>query len=142
MSTEENKATARHYAEELDRRKGAVGADLLAPTYRHYLPGGAGALDSAADQQFHMLFYAAFPDLRVTIEDMIAEGDQVVTRATWRGTHQGEFQGIAPTGKPMTLTGIQILRIRDGKLVEHRSEFDGLGLMQQLGAIPAPGRPA
>jgi steroid delta-isomerase-like uncharacterized protein len=142
MSAEGNKAIARHYIEELDRRKGAVGEDLLAPTYRHYLPGSAGALDRAADQEFHMMFYAAFPDLQATIEDMIAEGDQVVTRAAWRGTHQGAFQGIPPTGKPMTLTGIQILRIVDGKIVEHRSESDGLGMMQQLGAIPAPGQPA
>jgi predicted ester cyclase len=85
------------------------------------------------------MFYSAYPDLHTTIEDMIAEGDKVVTRLTFGGTHQGTFQGIPPTGKQVTITGIQILRIADSKLVEHRSEFDALGMMQQLGVISAMG---
>jgi len=81
----------------------------------------------------------AFPDLQITIEDLIAEGDKVVSRQTLRGTHQGEFMGIPPTGKQVTWTGILIFRIADGKIVDQWIEQDQLGLMQQLGLVPPPG---
>ena len=139
MSTEANKAVARRYWEETEQGKGVVGEDLFAPTYRHYLPGSSGPLDSKGSEHFSSMFYSAFPPGQVTIEDMIAEGDKVVSRITLRGTHQGTFQGIPPTGKQVTITGIQILRIADGKIVEHRSELDALGLLQQLGVIPPMG---
>ncbi|MBI4581940.1 MAG: ester cyclase [Planctomycetes bacterium] len=73
-------------------------------------------------------------------EDQIAEGDKVATRYTGTWTHRGEFMGIPPTGKDVTVTRIEILRIADGKFVEHWESFDQLGLLQQLGAIPAPGQ--
>lgn len=82
---------------------------------------------------------AAFPDLHVTVEDMVAEGDKVVARVTMSGTHKGEFMGIAPTGKQITVGIIEILRIAGGKVVEHWNVVDSLGMMQQLGAVPAPG---
>ncbi len=85
---------------------------------------------------------AAFPDLHVTPEDVIAEGDSVVARLTSRGTHQGEFQGIPPTGKQITLTGIEVFRIADGTIAERWGEFDFLGLLQQLGVIPSPAQPS
>jgi hypothetical protein len=72
---------------------------------------------------------------------MLAEGDRVVTRWTARGTHRGELMGIPPTGKPVTMTGITINRLEGGKVVEDWTVFDQLGLLQQLGAIPAPGAP-
>ena len=78
------------------------------------------------------------PDLRSTVDEMIAEGDQVVTRWTGTGTHDGELMGIGATGKTISVSGIGIHRIADGKVVEHRSLFDQLGFMQQLGAIPGP----
>jgi predicted ester cyclase len=84
---------------------------------------------------------AAFPDFRVTIEDQIAEGDKVVTRVTFYGTHQGEFRGIAPTGKPVKYGGVAIDRIVDGKIVEMWHEADMFGLLQQIGAIPPPSPP-
>jgi predicted ester cyclase len=71
---------------------------------------------------------------------MIAEGDKVVTRFTMRGTHQGEFMGIAPTGRRVEMTGIDIIRFSDGKMVEHWGNTDDLGMMQQLGVIPEPGQ--
>jgi predicted ester cyclase len=83
---------------------------------------------------------AAFPDIHETIEDMLAEGDRVVTRSTWRGTHQGAFLGIAPTGKQVSVTGIDISRVASGKFVEHWQAADNLGLLQQLGVIPVPGQ--
>jgi len=76
-----------------------------------------------------------FPDVKFFIEDQIAEGDRVVTRITFKATHKGEFRGIAPTGKKVTVTGINIMKIIDGKIVESWAEWDALGLMQQLGAI-------
>lgn len=77
----------------------------------------------------------AFPDVQMTIEDMIAEGDKVAVRYTFRGTQQGETQGIPPTGKYVNVPGIFICRCRDGKIVEEWDIWDDLGLLQQLGAI-------
>ena len=74
-----------------------------------------------------------------TIEDQIAEDDKVVTRWTMRDTHEGEFRGIAPTGKQISITGIGIFRFSDGKVVESWDNFDQLGMMQQLGDVPPPG---
>jgi steroid delta-isomerase-like uncharacterized protein len=79
----------------------------------------------------------AFPDLRLTIEQQLAEGEYVTTRWSARGTHQGNLMGMAPTGKQATVTGITIDRIVDGRFVESWTNWDTLGLMQQLGAIPA-----
>jgi len=81
---------------------------------------------------------SAFPDLRTTIEDQIAEGDKVVTRVTFRGTHQGEFRGIAATGRPVEYSGIAIDRIADGKIVEMWHLANTPALLQQIGAPPTP----
>lgn len=81
-------------------------------------------------------FRAAFPDGRTTIEDVVAEGDTIVSRWTFRGTHENEFAGVAPTGKEVKLRGINIDRIAGGKFVERWYQMDRLGLMQQLGVIP------
>ena len=78
----------------------------------------------------------AFPDIHVTIEDMVAEADKVVARLTFRGTHRGEFQGISPTDKEVIWTGIWIYRVANGKFVERWHNYDLLGLLRQLGAIP------
>ena len=78
------------------------------------------------------------PDLRITLEDDIAEEDKVVSRWTAQVTHQGELMGIAPTGNQVTIMGITIHRIEDGKIVEEWENWDALGLMQQIGAIPSP----
>jgi steroid delta-isomerase-like uncharacterized protein len=79
----------------------------------------------------------AFPDLKITIEEQIAEGDAVATRWNARGTHQGDLMGIPATGKQATVTGITIDRIADGRIAESRTNWDTLGLLQQIGAIPA-----
>ncbi len=85
------------------------------------------------------MWRAAFPDLTVTAEEMIAEGDKVAVRTVVRGTNSGEFMGMPATGKQVTMTGIEILRIADGKVVERWGELDMMGMMQQLGVIPPPG---
>lgn len=87
---------------------------------------------------FVRAIHEGFPDFRYTVEDMIAEGDRVVGRATASGTHEGDFLGIPATGKHATWSEIHIGRLVDGRFVEHWAIVDQLGLMQQLGAIPAP----
>jgi steroid delta-isomerase-like uncharacterized protein len=83
----------------------------------------------------------AFPDWHSTVEEMVVEGDRVVERWTGRGTHEGEFQGIPPTGKRVTVPGVVFYRISDGKIAEFRGQFDRLSLMQQLGVIPTTDSP-
>ena len=85
--------------------------------------------------------HAASPDTRVTIEDLIAEGDKVVCRFTASGTHQGEFMGIPPTGKQFTIMEIRIYRITGWKIVECWGLFDEMGMMRQLGLVPPPDQP-
>ena len=134
MSTEENKALARRWMEEI-WGKGNVAAvdELFAPDFVfHYAPPEV-APDREAYKQTVTMLCAAFPG-PVTIEDMVAEEDKVAVRWTWRGTHTGEFWGIAPTRKQVTMTGISIIRIVGGKIVEEWGESDNLGFMQQLGA--------
>src|SRR5215218_8263598 len=93
-------------------------------------------------KQFVSMIRSALPDLRITLEDDIAEGDKVVSRWRAQGTHQGELMGIAPTGNQVRITGITIHRVSGGKIVESWSNYDALGMMQQIGAIPEPGQAA
>ena len=85
------------------------------------------------------MFRAAFPDLSVTEEDTVAEGDRVASRVTFQGTQTGEFQGVEPTGKTVTFEAIAINRFEDGKIVEAWVQTDVMGLMQQLGVVESPG---
>ncbi len=141
MSIEENKALMRRAYEEIHSKGNLavvdelIAADLIehSPFVPGQSPGRQGALE------VFTMIRAAFPDLRVTVEDMVGEGDKVVARVTMRGTHKGEFMGIAPTGKQITVGVIEILRISGGKMVEHWNVVDSLGMMQQLGAVPPPG---
>jgi predicted ester cyclase len=114
--------------------------ELFAPDFVEHeeLPPGIPAGREAV-KHFSTMFRSAFPDLKAAMDDMIAEGDKVVARGTWSGTHKGEFMGIAPTGKSVSFGVIDIVRIAGGKFVEHWGQIDNLGMMQQLGVIPAPG---
>ena len=101
------------------------------------------ALMRLGAKQFAATYRQAFPDLEHTIEDMVAEGDKVVVRFRGRGTHQGDTEAFGPpTGKRMEITGITIKRLSEGKIVEAWTNFDALGMMQQLGMIPEPGQAA
>jgi steroid delta-isomerase-like uncharacterized protein len=95
-------------------------------------------MDIASYQQFGAAFRVGFPDLVHNIEDQVAEGEKVVTRVTVTGTNKGQFQGMPATGKQVKFTGIAIDRVVNGKIKERWVDFDVMGLMQQLGAIPAP----
>jgi predicted ester cyclase len=86
--------------------------------------------------------WPGIPDLRVTIEELVAEGDKVAVRRSYEGTHRGELLGIPPTGKQVRIGGISIFRLTEGKIAEHWEQLDRLALMQQLGVIPAPAAPA
>ena len=90
-------------------------------------------------RQFGLASYEAFSDLKRPVEDLVAEGDKVVARWTSIGTHDGSFQGIPPTGKTITTSGITVFRLENGKIVKEWSESDMLGMLQQLGAIPSNG---
>ena len=112
----------------------------MAPDYVAHVPAAPGPLEGLeAWRQFSGPFAEAFPDLRLTVQDIVAEGDTVAARVDFHGTHRGEFQGIPPTDKQVAFTSIEINRVVGGKVEEHWVELDLLGLMQQLGAIPEPG---
>ena len=135
MVTEANKAVARRYFDEfLNQGKGVGGEDLFAPTYRSHFPGSPGVLDKQERDHLTSRLFAAFPDGLFSVEDTIADQDTVVSRYTFRGTHQGPFQGISPTGRLLTFTGNEIHRIIDGRIVEQWSEFDSSGVTRQLGS--------
>ena len=139
MSTEENKAIARRVVEAMNAGDISLFESLLAPDgVEHAAPPGMPPTRETAIQFFTML-RAALPDLHYTIEDVIAEGDRIVQRATGSGTMKGEFLGMPATGKSATWSEMHIVRLKDGKIVEHWATVDQLGMLQQLGLAPAPG---
>jgi len=139
MSTEENKAIARRAVEAINAGDMSLLESLVAPDAAdHAVPPGMPPTRASAIQ-FLTMFRAAFPDLQYTIEDVIAEGDRVVQRSTARGTMKGDFLGMPATGKSATWGETHIVRVKDGKIVEHWANVDQLGMLQQLGLAPTPG---
>jgi predicted ester cyclase len=138
MSTEDNKNLIRRFYEEVFNRRNVAVLDVFyAPDHvDHTLPPGLPTSPDGTKQAIVMTL-AALPDLRITIEDMIAEGDKVVTRFTTHGTQQGTFESIPPTGKRVAITTIEITCIADGKIVEDWGLDDRLGMLQQPGLVPA-----
>jgi predicted ester cyclase len=132
MSAKENKALVRRLFEEFNKGKAAAMAAI------------DRSIDMRGDlkdfKQMESEAFSAFPDMHVTIDDMVAEGDKVAARVTMTGTHKGEFMGIPPTNKKVTFSLIVIDRIAGGKIVEDHGQWNALGLMQQLGLkkIPTP----
>jgi steroid delta-isomerase-like uncharacterized protein len=134
---EENKAVIRRYVEEVQNGKNwDVYDELTAEDFvNHSAPPGVP--DDREGQKMYLgSFMAAFPDCRFEIDDMIAEGDQVVTKKTFTGTHTEELSGIPPTGRHVTLQFADVMRVRDGKIVEHWLAMDQMSFMQQLGLLP------
>ncbi len=142
MSTEENKALVRRYYEECNAIKGnpakvrAMVDEFFAPDFVGHAPV-SGDMNFEKHKQYRVNQYTALPDLNWIVDDMIAEGDKVVARAAVRGTHKGEYRGIAATERSVSVPGVDIFRIAGGKFVELWSYLDTLGLMQQLGVIPS-----
>ncbi len=141
MSTEQNKALMRQLMEEIFNR-GNVGLadELLAPDFleREELPPGVPPGRDGV-KALATMFRSAFPDFKVTVNDMIAEDDKVTVRSTWSGTQTGEFMGIPATGRCVSFGAIDIIRVAGGRLAEHWGQMDNTRMMQQLGVIPAPG---
>jgi steroid delta-isomerase-like uncharacterized protein len=136
MSTvqEQNKATARSFYEDFNNWDKVV--NLLAPDYISYAAGAPGPLSREEQGAAMRSAVAAFPDLKITIQDQIAEGDKVITRLSTTGTHLGDFMGMSATGKSFTMEGWTLDRIVDGKIVEHRTIDDVMSMMRQLGLMP------
>ena len=139
MAEEENKTLAQRFNDDVwGRGDEAALEELLDPNFVDHdaLPGQSP--DREGHRQILAAFRSAFPDLNVTTEDIVAEGDKVVIRWTARGTHRGELMGIAPTGKEVAIKGIDVWRIAGGRMVERWAEYNDLEVMQQLGAVPPP----
>jgi predicted ester cyclase len=137
MSVETNKALiCRLYDEALNKGNLAVVDEIIAPNYvRHGLAPGALPGPESTKQVFAAM-RTAFPDLHTTVEPMVGEGDKVAAQLTHSGTHKGEFRGIAPTGKQVTVTTIGIYRLAGHKLEEAWIQMDELGMLRQLGLVP------
>jgi steroid delta-isomerase-like uncharacterized protein len=134
MSTEQNKSVVRRWIEEVTNNKNL---DMLNETHasnsaNHALPPGMPQ-GIEGEKRFSSMFFVAFPDGRFTIQDLIAEENKVAMRYIYRGTHTGNFQGIQPTGKSFEVSGINLVRISNGKIAENWVGFDQLGLLAQLG---------
>jgi steroid delta-isomerase-like uncharacterized protein len=139
MSAKENKDLSRHFFERLDQTKARIteAQELFTPDFTARM-SGQPPMSLEEFKGFGMAFFAAFPDLQHVPEDQVAEGDLVATRLTIRGTHQGAFQGIPPTGRQVELSAINIDRFVNGKIAEKHIVFDALGMMRQLGVVPTP----
>jgi steroid delta-isomerase-like uncharacterized protein len=138
MSAEENKEIVRRFFEEGPSKGNLNVADeLLSPDFILHVPLPSSPGIEGINEVITAC-RAAFEHLNVTIEDMVADGNNVAARFTARGIHKGDFMGLPATGKPITMTGIEIFRIKDGKIAELWGEANLLGLMQQLGIIPVP----
>jgi steroid delta-isomerase-like uncharacterized protein len=142
MSIEENKAVVRRYLDAFwNAGDASVADEVIAPSYTAHDPGTPGREGGVDGEKRVMAMYrTVFPDFSLDIDDVIAEGETVAARWTVRGTQRGALPGIAPTGKAVTITGISMYRLRDRQITEHRLNWDTLGMLQQLGAAPAPGQ--
>jgi len=139
MSTEDNKTLARQAYDAFNQKNWAAYYELFTPDFvLHNASMTIQGLEGY--KQFLSMYLAAFPDARLTLDDVIGEGDKVVTRQTLHGTHTGDLMGIPPTGKQVSSTGIIITRLENGKAVEQWTNYDDLGLLQQLGVVPPPGQ--
>lgn len=136
MSLEQNKTLIRRFVDFSSDKDQTNVKTLLAPDF--VLQQADGPHNQEEFLQHLIYFLTAFSDTHFTVEEQIAEGDQVVTRGTWSGTHSGDFQGVPPTGKRIAISAVLFDRIEDSKIVEHRSQFDMLSMMQQLGLVPPP----
>ena len=144
MSAENNKALVRRYFEDAwNKHNPALVDEIYATDFVDRspdIPGIAHTRDGL--KQFVGVYLRAFPDADITIEDQLVEGDRVVTRWTGRGTQTGEFMEMPPSGKKVAVPGVQIDQFSGGKIVEEWTLFDQLGMLQQLGAVPATKQPA
>jgi len=139
VSIEGNKAIVLRYFAEMDRGNIDVVDELIAEDYVDHNPALPGiAPGREGTRRYMQMLKTAFPDANHTIDDIIAEGDKVMTRVTARGTFLGECMGYQPNGNVVEISGIAVHRVEDGRLVEHWAHADIAGFMRQIGAEAAP----
>ncbi len=134
MTTDDNKALVQRFYEEVINQRNLAALDQFVDPngVNHTVPPGM----PQETNRFLSQYLNAFPDMKATVEDLIADGDKVVARVSIRGTHQGALRGIPPTGKQIAVMGINIFRIANGKVVEHWGLTDRLAVLQQVGIAP------
>lgn len=140
-AVELNKAASRRWIEVFNARDDEAEAAIRGPSYIAYAPASLEPkpLDSDSWTKFLAGFVEGFPDLRISVENAVGEGDLVAQRVQFEGTHTGEFQGLPPTQRKVSFSGLELNRFVDGKVVEHWFQLDALGLLQQLGLMVVPG---
>ena len=135
MPAEENKTLLRRYIEEVwDKKNPDALEEFLAPHFKRHRSPTSAALTRDGQKQLLTQFRTAFPDIQITIEEIIAEDDRIAFRSTMRGTHQAEFFGFPPSGKKITVSQLDVIHIHEGKFVAQWGGPDMLSLLQQLGA--------
>jgi steroid delta-isomerase-like uncharacterized protein len=138
--SEENKAIMhRFYEEWVHRGNEDVLDEIIAPDCPLYFGGMFMGTGPEAFKQIRAMMYSAFPDFRWTIDEIIAEGETIAEHLTGRGTHEGEFRGVPPTGNRIEIPAMAMAHIREGKIAEMKGMPNMLGLLQQIGGVPAPG---
>jgi steroid delta-isomerase-like uncharacterized protein len=132
--SEQSKQLVRRYFEELDRGKAAP-VHLCTPDFALHV-AGFPSMDVEATKQFAAMFYTALPDLTHPIEELIAEGDKVAFRGRYQGTHTGDFMGVPASGRRISVVGVGVFRVANGKVAEFWVSPDRMSLMQEMGALP------
>jgi steroid delta-isomerase-like uncharacterized protein len=139
VTSEANKLTMQKFVEFINTASEALADELISPNAIFHVPGNPEPMRGPAGYLAIIgMMRAGFPDIQWTLEEMVAENDKVAARFIMRGTHQGTFFGVPPTGKKITVQAMNIYRLADGKFVEERGQPDMLGLLQQIGAVPPP----
>ena len=138
MTSEANKLTMQKFVEFINTASEALADELISTEAIFHVPGRPEPMQGPAGYLAIIgMMREGFPDIQWTLEEMVAESDKVAARFTMRGTHQGPFFGVAPTGKKITVQAINLYRLSNGKFVEERGQPDMLGLLQQIGAAPS-----
>ncbi len=138
MSADDHKNLNLRWIQAFNERDWATEAACRTADYEAHMSGAPGPLDAAGWAAFMGAFTSAFSDAQISVDGSVAERGMVASRWTMTGTHRGDFQGVPPTGRQVTMPGIDFSRVVDGKIAEHWAQFDLIGVMQQIGAIPAP----
>lgn len=133
-----HKQLNRDWIQRFNERDWAAESACRTTDFTAHMQGAPGPLDGDGWFGYLQMFIAAFPDVQIAVDGEISEGDTVASRWTMTGTHQGEFLGVPPTGRQVTIIGNDFSRMVDGKIAEHWAQFDGLGTMMQLGALGSP----
>jgi steroid delta-isomerase-like uncharacterized protein len=137
VSVETNKSINQRWIRAFNERDWVTEEAYRTPDFVAHLTGAPGPLDGAGWKDFLCGFIAGLPDARISFEVEIAERDLVASRWTITGTHRGTLQGVPPTGRQVTMAGIELSRVVDGRIAEHWAQFDLLSVLHQIGALPA-----